>query len=193
MFFRSERLFLRPGWPEDWSDLFGRIADERITGNLAHVAWPYQAGDARNSAGRPQDARHPQFLITVPTMGAGSDDGGSELIGCIGMADWDGEVHLGYWIARERWGQGYATEAARAVLAIARTLGHRRIVAAHHADNPASNRVLHKIGFRPAAATGRGVPVLELMLEAATGGDDDGSGGQAGRTASDKASMPRAA
>ena len=35
MFFRSERLFLRPGWPEDWDELTARIADPAIVRNLA--------------------------------------------------------------------------------------------------------------------------------------------------------------
>ena len=61
-------------------------------------------------------------------------------------------MELGYWIARRHWGRGFATEAGRAVLAMARTLGHARIAASHFLDNPASGRVLAKLGFR---ATGR--------------------------------------
>ena len=42
--------------------------------------------------------------------------------------------------------------AARAMLALAQTLGHRRLVAHHFVDNPASGRVLDKLGFRPVGA-----------------------------------------
>ena len=147
MFIRSERLFLRPGWPEDWAELYERIADEGIVRNLARAPWPYEPGHAREFAARPQEPRTPHFLITLP--GAR----GAELVGCVGLApDDSGEIELGYWIARAHWGRGYATEAARAVLGLARALGHRRIVAGHFIDNPASGRVLVKCGFRPAGS-----------------------------------------
>ena len=141
MFIRSERLFLRPAWPEDWSEIFGQIADERVVRNLAQAPWPYAAGDAKAFASLPQDMRLPHFLITRP--GAA----GAALIGCVGLKAGADGAELGYWIGREHWGQGYATEAARAVLSLARTLGHRRIKARHFFDNPASGRVLRKAGF----------------------------------------------
>ena len=50
MFIRSERLFLRPGWPEDWQELLGQIDDESVARNLAQVPWPYTAEDARQFA-----------------------------------------------------------------------------------------------------------------------------------------------
>jgi RimJ/RimL family protein N-acetyltransferase len=80
-----------------------------------------------------------------------------ELIGSIGFGRRpSGRVELGYWIARPHWGRGYATEAGRAVLAIARdALRVRRLEAGHFTDNPASGRVLEKLGFRP---TGRIAP-----------------------------------
>lgn len=168
MFIRSERLFLRPGWPEDWAELYERIADEGIVRNLAKAPWPYEPGHAREFAARPQESRSPHFLVTLP--GAR----GAELVGCVGLArDEAGETELGYWIAREHWGRGYATEAARAVLGLARALGHRRVVAGHFVDNPASGRVLVKCGFRPAGslrqrfsvARGGAVPTLAYAVE----------------------------
>lgn len=147
MFIRSERLFLRPGWPEDWQELHAKIADEGVVRNLAQAPWPYTAEDARDFAGRVQDGRCPHFLITLPTS-----SGPAELVGGVGLGRIEGEVELGYWIARGHWGQGYATEAARAVLRLARTLGHRTLVAGHFIDNPASGSVLRKVGF---VATGK--------------------------------------
>ena len=41
MFFRSERLFLRPVWPEDWQAILNGIADEAVVRNLARAPWPY--------------------------------------------------------------------------------------------------------------------------------------------------------
>jgi RimJ/RimL family protein N-acetyltransferase len=56
---------------------------------------------------------------------------------------------MGYWIARPYWGQGFATEAAHALIDIARTLKLPRLEASHFVDNPASGRVLEKLGFVP--------------------------------------------
>jgi RimJ/RimL family protein N-acetyltransferase len=141
MFIRSERLFLRPSWPEDWPEILSAISDEAIVRHLALAPWPYTIDDAMAFARLPQDDRFPHFLITLPT-GAGS-----RIIGCIGLAGRDGGVELGYWIAREYWGQGYASEAVRAVIGLAQALGHREVHASHFADNPASARVLEKVGF----------------------------------------------
>lgn len=181
MFIRSERLFLRPGWPEDWQELLERIGDRDVAMNLAHVPWPYTETDAKAFARAPQDKRFPHFLVTLP----GAD--GARVIGSAGLLR-DGDLAvLGYWIAREHWGRGYATEAARAVLGLARALGHRHIEAYHFADNPASGRVLQKVGFRPSGesrmrfcrARGSEVPALTYVaaLDAPGGGglpEDEG-------------------
>jgi len=177
MFIRSERLFLRPGWPEDWPELLARIADEAVVKNLAKAPWPYTEGDARSFAQKPQDPRCPHFFVTLPTSAAPA-----ELIGCVGLASHGEEVELGYWFGREHWGRGYATEAARAVLRLARTLGHRRIVAKHFTDNSASGRVLAKLGFRPngeirpsySLARGSEAPAQVHSVEFGASSDCDG-------------------
>ncbi len=176
MFIRSERLFLRPGWPEDWEELLSRIDDEAVVRNLAKVPWPYTAEDARWFASQPQLPRCPHFFVTLPTSSQPA-----QIIGCIGLAEDGDEVELGYWFAREHWGRGFATEAARAVIGLARTLGHRRLVAGHFADNPASGRVLRKIGFSPTGrqrqrfclARGQEVASVEHSLELAEPGNCD--------------------
>ncbi|WP_404479845.1 GNAT family N-acetyltransferase [Novosphingobium sp. BL-52-GroH] len=176
MFIRSERLFLRPGWAEDWQDLLATIADETVVRNLAHVPWPYGAQDAQAFVAKPQDHLLPRFLVTLP----GPD--GARLIGGCGISLLDGEVNLGYWIARGEWGQGYATEAARAVLGLAHALGHHRVVAHHFVDNAASGRVLEKVGFRRTGrvaerfSQGRGFasPSREYEVRFESDGDCDG-------------------
>ena len=177
MFIRSERLFLRPAWPEDWEELLGVIAAEAIVRNLARAPWPYGPDHARDFAARPQDSRLPNFFVSTASNG--------ELIGSVGLGrDDEGRTELGYWIARNHWGKGYAPEAARAVLRLARTLGHRRLVAGHFIDNPASGRVLAKVGFRPTGAInrrfslGRGheVESVEYATDLGAASDCDGAG-----------------
>ena len=146
MFHRSERLLLRPGWQEDAGELTARIADEAIVRNLARVPWPYREEHAAEWLVLPKQPKWPSLLVTLPAAQ------GTPIIGCCGLHEQDGQAEMGYWIARDHWGQGYATEAARAVLSIARALGHRRVHACHAVDNPASGKVLRKVGLKP---TGR--------------------------------------
>ncbi|MEO1730046.1 MAG: GNAT family N-acetyltransferase [Pseudomonadota bacterium] len=146
MFHRSQRLLLRPVWPEDWQLVLDGIADEGVVRNLASAPWPYREEDARAFTALPIEPHFPRFLIARAKDAA--------LVGCIGIdrSDaFDDGTELGYWIARDHWGQGYATEAGLAVLSIARALGYNRVQAMHFLDNPASGRVLQKLGF---AATG---------------------------------------
>lgn len=146
MFARTERLLLRPSWPEDAAELYRAIADEAIVRNLARAPWPYTKDEAARFAALSHSDLYPTFLLMQRT------DGAPRLIGACGIGENDGETELGYWIARPYWGLGFATEAVRAVIGIARTIGHKRIVAGHFTDNPASGRVLRKVGFR---STGR--------------------------------------
>lgn len=146
MFIRSERLFLRPAWPEDAAELHSAIAHEQVVRHLARVPWPYALDDAEAFVSRPQDRLYPSMLITLPSAR------GARIVGGIGLHEdksgGEARAHLGYWLTPEAWGRGYATEAASAVLRLARTLGHARIGAHHFVDNPASGRVLEKLGFR---------------------------------------------
>lgn len=58
-------------------------------------------------------------------------------------------AHVGYWIARPHWGNGYASEAASLLIAAGfRELGLHRVPAGVFPDNPRSNRVLRRLGFR---------------------------------------------
>lgn len=58
--------------------------------------------------------------------------------------DWE----IGYWIGKDFWGKGYMPEAAKGLLAEGfRTFDAPYIDAGYFADNPASGRVLEKLGF----------------------------------------------
>jgi RimJ/RimL family protein N-acetyltransferase len=178
MFARTERLLLRPIWPEDAAALHQAIADEGIVRNLASAPWPYTACDAAAFAALEHGALLPNFMLMLRT------DGAPKLIGSCGLGALDGEVELGYWIARPYWGQGFAAEAANAVVGVAKALGHRKLSAGHMLDNPASGRVLRKVGFRPLGivkqrySAGRGQNVscalFELPLTVGEAGSGDG-------------------
>lgn len=149
MFARTERLLLRPGWREDAPALFHAIADEGIVRNLAQAPWPYAPGDAETFLMRERPPHETPCLIFL------RGDGAPVLVGAVGLGPAaDGALELGYWIARPYWGRGIATEAGAALIANARdSLRVPRLVAGHFADNPASGRVLQKLGFRPTGVT----------------------------------------
>ncbi|MEY4160012.1 MAG: hypothetical protein RLZZ136_633 [Pseudomonadota bacterium] len=172
MFIRSERLFLRPGWSEDWQELFAQMAEE----GDARLRSPYTPKVAQRLAALPQDRLCPNFLVTLP----GVD--GARVIGCVGLSATATGAELGYWIGQDYWGRGYATEAARAVLRLARTLGHRSLQATHFVDNPASAQVLCKVGFVPtgqieqrySSACGGMAPALVYAISLGEPSDCDG-------------------
>jgi len=147
MFLRTERLFLRPAWLEDAPELTRALGQEPVVRMLASVPWPYREEHARAWIGMPKNASLPSLLVTVP--GAGG-----RIVGGCGLHEKHGGVEVGYWIAPEHWGRGYATEALGGLLSIARAIGHRRVGGRHAADNPASGRVLRKVGFRPTGRAG---------------------------------------
>lgn len=141
--YRTGRLHLRPGRREDASELFRAIADPDIVRNLASAPWPYGLEDAERLASHPFNAEEPRLFIFR------EDTGPAELIGVAGLDRMPaGEVELGYWIAKAHWNRGYASEAGRQMIEIARTeLKLPRLVAGYFVDNPASGHVLRKLGF----------------------------------------------
>ena len=175
MFARTERLLLRPGWPEDAPALARAIGEEAIVRNLATAPWPYGIAEAEAFLATGREKAGVNLLIFRRTNRA------PQLIGSAGLnllGEDDGE--LGYWISRPHWGLGYATEAAGAVVALARdSLRLKRLNASHFLDNPASGRVLRKLGFEAQGisarrSVGRGdiVPtrLYGLRLDAAQAG-----------------------
>jgi [ribosomal protein S5]-alanine N-acetyltransferase len=71
-----------------------------------------------------------------------------ELVGWCGLKNDEGLIDLGYRFFKKDWGYGYASEAAAACLAFGHdTLGMSEIIAKAANDNPASLRVMQKIGM----------------------------------------------
>jgi 8-oxo-dGTP diphosphatase len=96
-----------------------------------------------------------------------------QLMGCIGLIRTPGadEAELGYWLGREFWGYGYATEAVRRLIDHAfSALGLKRILASAVPTNEASHRVLEKNGLRAIgadeiAAPARGHPLQVILRQ----------------------------
>jgi RimJ/RimL family protein N-acetyltransferase len=172
MFARTKRLLLRPGFPEDAPALAAAMSDAAIARNLSVVPWPYTLRDAEAFLASPKDPVLPSLLIFERA------DAEPRLIGSCGLSRRpSGAVEIGYWIARPFWGRGFASESGRALIDIARALRLRQLEASHFIDNPASARVLDKLGFestrliapRMNCARGMEVParLMRLRLTAA--------------------------
>lgn len=168
MFARTERLMLRPAWPEDAAALAAAIGHEAVARMLSRVPYPYGLADAASWTAAPRGAEEPRFVIES------LEGGRPRLIGGIGLSDMRGDTaNLGYWLTPSAWGRGYATEAGRAIVAMARhALPVSRLTASHFIDNPGSGRVLRKLGFRQTGtselhspARGGTAPALSYALD----------------------------
>lgn len=157
----TPRLVLRPALPTDARTITALVADPRIHRNVGRIA-----------PGQTQDETRAFLKATQEGHYAGTDhvcviERAGEVIGCVGAhrASMRDVFELGYWIAPEAWGQGYATEAAKGLISrLQRRAGVRALVSGHFADNPTSGRVLRKLGFlpcgrRPVYCLGRGEKV----------------------------------
>ena len=133
----TDRLHLRP-----W-----RVSDAA----MQHQLWaerdsrvpPHRRLDAD---GRPTvtelEERGPQGLFVIELSCTG------EAIGYCGLIESDhGEPELAFELLRDFWRNGYATEAARAVIVYAQSTGVTRLLAGVREWNIASRRVLAKLGF----------------------------------------------
>lgn len=146
MFIRTERLFLRPEWPEDLDDLLEALRDEAVQRTVAVPPLPRTRAEVREYLTRPSDPRMPHFFMYLRGVH------GARMVGGIGFAPYCDEVEVGYWIAAAYRGRGYALEALRAIIEQARALGHKRLVAKPFVDNEVSIRVLEAAGFRDAGS-----------------------------------------
>ena len=139
----TERLVLRPFRRADAAE-FARLAgDWAVASMTSDIPYPFSAAQA---VGWLRPVRG-EVRFAIEREG--------QLIGGAGYYRRpSGVAELGFWLGRPWWGQGYATEAARAV--VRHGFGNRRLPgfsSAHFVDNPASARVLAKLGFE---AVGRG-------------------------------------
>ncbi len=142
----TERLLLRPFRLSDASDIQRLAGHYLIYLTTAGIPHPYPDGAAEEWVAKQekwfQDRVAVHFALTLKSTG--------ELIGCMtlfGMSKTHRNAELGYWIAVDEWGKGYATEAGREVLHHGfGVLNLHRVQARHQSNNSTSGRVLEKLG-----------------------------------------------
>ena len=136
----TERLCLRAPRLEDAKQVAALINDRRIAENTVRIPHPYAIADARAWIGAANKAGgEKSFVVTIA----------GEIIGGCGLHCRDGVPEIGYWLGAPFWGNGYATEMARALIDHAfGDRGHEMLVAGARISNPASRRVLEKCRFQ---------------------------------------------
>ena len=145
---RTARLVLRAFGPADAAAVQRHLADADVARNTLTVPHPYPEGAAAEFI-TAQDAGWRAGRRATWAILRAADEA---LVGAIGLqlVPAHRRAELGYWIAKPAWGQGYATEAARAVLDCAfGLLALHRVEAHHFVENPASGRVMAKAGMHP--------------------------------------------
>jgi RimJ/RimL family protein N-acetyltransferase len=143
----TARLILRPFTLED-APVVQRLAGaHEVADTTLNIPHPYREGVAEAWILTHKQLFRVGVLATFALVLAASD----ELIGAIGLRieAVHSRAELGYWIGVSHWGKGYCTEAARAVVAYGfDVLGLMRVHASHLTRNPASGRVMQKLGMR---------------------------------------------
>ena len=144
---QSPRLLLRRFAPTDALAVRRLAGAREVADTTLSIPHPYPPGAAEAWI-----ASHPvqwakregvAYAITLRST--------EELVGAISLAivSTHAQAEIGYWIGVDHWGQGYCTEAGRALVCFGfAELGLHRIEGRHLMRNPASGRVLTKLGMR---------------------------------------------
>ena len=142
----TERLSLRAPQVRDAAQITERIGVRDVAWNLGRAPYPYALSDAEDFIERAvqnwADDKACVFMLEHAKEG---------VIGCCGLDRHTDEIwEIGYWVGQPWWGQGFISEAASEVMRWAeQDHGIKQFVSGHFTDNPASGRVLEKLGFEP--------------------------------------------
>jgi ribosomal-protein-alanine N-acetyltransferase len=144
---RSERLLLRPWREADLAPFAALNADERVMEYMAATLTRAES-DALATTLKNHIEEHGFGLWAVEVQGL------SPFVGFVGLnvptfeAPFTPCVEVGWRLAREAWGRGYATEAARAAIADGfQRLGLKEILAWTVPSNIRSRRVMERLGM----------------------------------------------
>ena len=137
----TERLVLRAPRYEDIKLVAKLANDRRVAENTLAIPHPYGVKDAEAWIAA-TNTRPGEETFLIEREG--------DVVGACGFDLRGGpEPEIGYWLGVPYWGQGYATEAARALVDYAFDMrGHAAVQAGARVSNPRSRRVLEKCGFQ---------------------------------------------
>ena len=136
----TDRLILRKAISkQDKISLVSQIGDWEVVKWLANVPYPYTYNDCED-----------YFLISDSNQFALNIFLDNKLIGGVSLTlDGDNYYDLGYWLGKDYWGKGYATESSKKLLEYALgKLNSSKIKSGYFVDNLTSGNVLKKLGFK---------------------------------------------
>jgi len=141
----TDRLYIRPWTPAD-RPAFTELTEDPEVMRYVHGGQPYAEDEVDEWFTR--QAR--QLAEHDVCMGALIEKATGRLVGIAGTQPLGttGNFEIGWWLARDVWGRGYATEAGGAAMRhVLETLGHKRVVAIIDPDNEPSKRVVGRLGM----------------------------------------------
>jgi ribosomal-protein-alanine N-acetyltransferase len=164
----TPRLLLRPLAMDDAAQIQALASDPAIAATTSTLPHPYHLEHAQGwiEGIAPAFAEGKRMSLAITCEGA--------IVGVMslaGISRTHRRAALGYWIGVPFWGRGYATEAAQAILAYGfAELGLHRIYGECYRHNPASERVLQKLGMRfegcQRGAMKKGDAFIDILLYA---------------------------
>jgi RimJ/RimL family protein N-acetyltransferase len=163
---QTERLELSPWGEDDIEGLRALATDPEVVRYISNgVPWPEERVREFFERQRRLYAERGYCMWRLSA-------GGGEAIGFCGIQPLaeTGEIEIGWWLAKEYWGRGLATEAARCALSDAfERVGLHRVVAIAMEANRASTRIMEKLGMRyEKRMQHRGVEVVLYAVEGAS-------------------------
>ena len=136
---RTKSLVLKKPQHKDKQLIVSQIGEWEVSKWLSRVPYPYTKNDAD------------EWIRTISrkelTFSIFEND---SLVGGIELTSHEDNCYeLGFWLGRQHWGQGFATEACKGLLRYAREeLALKNIVSSYMKGNGASANVLRKLGFK---------------------------------------------
>lgn len=145
----TNRFIIRPFIKTDAEKIYEACNDFEISKTTLGIPFPYTLEDSQNFIDYTNNAISSQksyeLAITLK-------ENTNEVVGCIslmGIKRPANKAELAYWVAKKYWNSGIATEAAKAIIEYGfNTLNLHSIFARFLDNNPASGKVMQKIGMK---------------------------------------------
>jgi len=132
---KTKRLLIKKPQIRDKQKLISELNDKEISKWLENVPFPYLDKDADKWIDS-LTTNNLEFNIFLE----------NNLIGGVGLKE---DYRLGYWLGKNYWGNGYATEASRELIEYAyKIIKIKKITARYMTENTSSAKVLEKLGFK---------------------------------------------
>ena len=137
---KTDRLILKkPKSKQDILSIVSQIGDWEVVKWLAMVPYPYTYNDCESYL---KESNNNELALNIFLD--------NQLIGGVGLhLHNDNYYELGYWLGKDYWGKGYATESSKYLLEYALgKLDSPKIKSGYFIDNLPSGNVLKKLGFK---------------------------------------------